>query len=109
MKKDMIFAPALLLIGIALFLLKTTGIAVHIAVSVVGVVVLIAYTVATKKEWKIPAIEILMRLMYGLALISGIVIKISYIAALAIAHKVFAALFVVLLITLFVQTLVAKK
>ena len=109
MKKDLIFAPILLVIGVLLFLLRLTQMPVHIAVSVVGVVVLIAYTVATKKEWKIPAIEILMRLMYGLALISGIVIKISYIAALAIAHKVFAALFVVLLITLFVQTLVAKK
>lgn len=109
MKKDLIFAPILLVIGVLLFLLKLTQMPVHIAVSVVGVVVLIAYTVATKKEWKIPALEILMRLMYGLALISGIVIKISYIAALAIAHKVFAALFVVLLIALFVQKLVAKK
>ena len=109
MKKDLIFAPILLVIGVLLFLLKLTTMPVHIAISVVGIVVLTAYTVATKKEWKIPVLEILMRLMYGLALISGIVINISYIAALAIAHKVFAALFVVLLVVLFVQKLVAKK
>lgn len=103
MKKDLIFTPALLLIGIALFLLKATGLTAHIAISVVGVLVLAAYTVATKKEWKIPALEILMRLCYGIALISGIVImNVHGIAAIAIAHKAGAALFVLLLVVLFV-------
>ena len=51
MKKDMIFAPVMLLIGILLFLLRATGMTAHIAISVVGVLVLIAYAVATKKEW----------------------------------------------------------
>ena len=103
MKKDLIFTPALLLIGIALFLLKATGLTAHIAISVVGILVLAAYTVATKKEWKIPALEILMRLCYGIALISGIVImNVHGIAAIAIAHKAGAALFVLLLVVLFV-------
>ena len=103
MKKDLIFAPALLLIGIALFLLKATGLTAHIAISVVGVLVLAAYTVATKKEWKIPALEILMRLCYGIALITGIVImNVHGVAAIAIAHKAGAALFVLLLVVLFV-------
>ena len=103
MKKDLIFTPALLLIGIALFLLKATGLTAHIAISVVGVLVLAAYTVATKKEWKIPALEILMRLCYGIALITGIVImNVHGIAAIAIAHKAGAALFVLLLVVLFV-------
>ena len=110
MKKDLIFTPALLLIGIALFLLKATGLTAHIAISVVGVLVLAAYTVATKKEWKIPALEILMRLCYGIALITGIVVlNVSGIAALAIVHKAFAALFVVLLAVLFVTKCVAAK
>ena len=103
MKKDLIFTPALLLIGIALFLLKATGLTAHIAISVIGILVLAAYTVATKKEWKIPALEILMRLCYGIALISGIVImNVHGIAAIAIAHKAGAALFVLLLVVLFV-------
>ena len=103
MKKDLIFTPALLLTGIALFLLKATGLTAHIAISVVGILVLAAYTVATKKEWKIPALEILMRLCYGIALISGIVImNVHGIAAIAIAHKAGAALFVLLLVVLFV-------
>ena len=110
MKKDLIFTPVLLAVGIMLFLLKATGIAAHIAISVVGVAALIAYSVLTKKEWKIPALEIIMRLCYGIALVSGIVImNVAGIAAIAVAHKVTAALFVVLLLVLFVIKLLAKK
>ena len=109
MKKDFIFAPIMLVVGILLFLLKATGMAVHIAVSVVGLAVLVAYAVTTKNEWKFPALEIVMRVFYGIALISGIVVKAAYIAAVAIAHKVFAALFVVVLIALFVMKLVSLK
>ena len=109
MKKDLIFAPILLVIGVALFLLKATGMPAHIAISVVGVAVLIAYTVLTKKEWKVPALEIGMRAGYGLALITGIVIKIKYVSFIAVFHKIFALLFVLLLVALFVQKLVSKN
>ena len=109
MKKDLIFAPIMLAIGVALFLLKATGMPAHIAISVVGIAVLIAYTVLTKKQWKIPALEIGMRAGYGIALLTGIALKIKYIAAVSIIHKIFALVFVVLLIVLFVQKLVAKK
>ena len=110
MKKDLIFAPAMLLIGILLFLLRATGMTAHIAISVAGVVVLVVYAVLTKKEWKIPALEIIMRVFYGIALISGIVImNVHGIAALAIVHKACAALFVVLLVALFVHKLIAAK
>ena len=101
MKKDFIFAPIMLLIGAALFLLRYTGMPVHIAISVVGVLVLVAYTVLTKKEWKIPALEIIMRAFYGIALITGIVImNVNGIVALAIIHKVSAVLFLFLMIIL---------
>lgn len=110
MKKDLIFAPLMLIVGALLFLLKATGMPVHIAVSVVGVLVLAAYTAATKKQWKIPALEILMRACYGIALILGIVImNAKGIAALAIAHKVCGGLFVLLLVVLFVHKLIANK
>ena len=109
MKKDLIFAPILLIIGVLLGLLKVTGMTAHIVISGVGVIVLIVYTVLTKNEWKIPALEIGMRVSYGVALISGIVIKIKYIAVLGIIHKIFAVLFVVALMVLFVQKLVCKK
>ena len=104
MKKDLIFTPALLVIGVLLFLLGATGMTAHIVISVIGVLALIAYTVLTKKEWKIPALEILMRALYGIALITGIVImNVSGIAALAIVHKLCAALFVLLVVVLFIH------
>ena len=110
MKKDLIFAPIMLVVGIMLFLLEATGMAAHIAVSVVGVLVLVVYAVLTKKEWKIPALEVLMRVFYGLALVSGIVImNVAGVAALAVVHKIFAALFVVALVVLFVHKLVTSK
>ena len=110
MKKDSIFAPILLLAGVLLFLLDMTGMPAHIAVSVFGIVVLAVYTAVTKKEWKIPALEILMRAFYGIALITGVVMmNVKGIAAVAIAHKASAALFVVLLVVLFVIKAVANK
>ena len=110
MKKDMIFAPVLLLIGAALCLLKATGMTAHIAVSVAGVLVLAAYTALTKKYWKIPALEIIMRVCYGIALITGIVImNVHGIAALAIVHKVCAVLFMALVIVLLTHKLAMSK
>ena len=110
MKKDFIFAPILLLIGVLLFLLRTTGMTAHIAISAIGILVLIVYTVLTKKEWKIPALEILMRACYGIALITGIVMmKVHGIGALAIIHKAGAALFVVLTIVLLVTKAALRK
>ena len=110
MKKDLIFAPVLLLIGVALCLLKFTGIAAHIAISVVGIIVLAVYTVLTKKEWKIPALEIIMRAFYGIALITGVVImNIHGIAALAIIHKISALLFLVMIVILLSSKLFDTK
>jgi hypothetical protein len=109
MKKDLIFAPILLLVSVLLGLLKLTGMTGHIIISLVGVAVLIAYTVTTKVNWKIPALEIGMRASYGVALITGIILKIKYIAVLGIVHKIFAVLFIVALIVLFAQKLISKK
>ena len=110
MKKDLIFAPIMLLVGAALFLLRFTGMPVHIAISVVGALVLVAYTALTKKEWKIPALEIIMRAFYGIALITGIVImNVHGIVALAIIHKVSAVLFLALLIILLTYKAFSKK
>ena len=107
MKKDFIFAPIMLVIGILLFLLSATGMIAHIVISALGVAVLIAYAVLTRKEWKIPVLEIAMRAMYGISLIFGIVIKAGkYLPALAIVHKVTAGLFIAMLLVLFIHKLV---
>lgn len=110
MKKDFIFAPILLLVGVALFLLRLTGMTAHIAISVVGVAALVVYAVLTKKEWRAPALEFIMRAFYGIALITGVVImNVRGVAALAVVHKASAALFVVLLVVLFVHKLITSK
>ena len=99
MKKKLLFLIPMLLVVVALFLLRATGMKVHIAVSVVGLVLLIAYTLATKKEWKCPALEIIQRVCYGIALITGVVLmNVHGIAAISIIHKMSAVLFVFLLI-----------
>jgi hypothetical protein len=51
-----------------------------------------------------------MRVSYGVALVTGpIVMKVKDIAALTIAHKASAGLFVVLLVVLFVHKLITIK
>ena len=110
MKKELIFAPVLLAVGVLLFLLKATGMTAHIVISVVGILALIAYTVLTRKDWKIPALEVIMRGFYGVALITGIVIKnVHGIAALSIIHKISAVLFVVLIIVLLTHKVITNK
>jgi hypothetical protein len=110
MKKDIIFAPVMLVIGILLFLLRVTGMTAHIVVSVIGILVLIAYTVLTKKDWKIPALEIVMRAFYGIALITGVVImNVHGIVILGIIHKVSAVLFVASIVALLAYKAFSKK
>ena len=110
MKKDLIFAPVMLVIGVLLFLLRAIGMTAHIAISVLGVLVLIVYALLTKKEWKIPALEVIMRFFYGIALITGIVIiSVHGIVALAIVHKVSAVLFMVLMIVLLTHKVATNK
>ena len=109
MKKTVLLSVLIPVVAVLLFLLKATGLTVHIALSVVGLGLLVAYTVATKKEWKTPVLEILMRAFYGIALVSGIAVKATELAALAILHKASAVLFVVLLIVLFVKKRAASK
>ena len=110
MKKDLIFAPIMLVIGVLLFLLRATGMTAHIIISLLGLVTLVVYAIVTKKEWKLPVLEVLMRVFYGIALITGIVMmKVHGIAALGIVHKAGAALFALLLVVLFNHKLIIKK
>lgn len=110
MKKDLIFAPILLVLGAALFFLRFTRMPAHIAISVVGVLALAAYTVLTRKEWKIKPLEIAMRAFYGVALISGVVMMAVHgVPAIAIAHKVAAVLFLVSIVVLLSSKAFATK
>ena len=99
MKKNLAFTIPMIIIAVLLFMLRLTGLMVHIAVSVAGILLLVAYTIATKKTWKCPALEILERVFYAIALISGVaILNVHGVAIISIVHKVSGALFALLLI-----------
>ena len=110
MKKKVLFLIPMIIVAVLLFMLRATGIKVHIALSVVGLVLLILYTFATKKEWRNPALEILQRVCYAIALITGVVLmNVHGVSAVAIGHKISAVLFVVLLIVCEIQKIIKKQ
>ena len=110
MKKKLLFLIPMIVVSVLLFMLCATGIKVHIAVSVIGLVLLITYTLATKKEWKKPALEILYRVCYGIALITGaLLMNVHGIAAISIIHKISAVLFGVLLVVTEIYIAIKKK
>ena len=109
MKKKLLFLIPMIIVAVLLFMLRATGMTAHIAVSVVGLVLLIAYTVATKKEWKNSALEILQRVCYGIALITGaLLMNVHGIAAVSVIHKISAVLFAVLWIGVEVHKAIKK-
>ena len=109
MKKKLLFLIPMIVIAVLLFMLRATGMKVHIAVSVVGLAVLIAYTIATKKEWKNPALEILQRVCYGIALITGaLIMNVHGIVAVSIIHKISAVLFVIILVATEIHKAIKK-
>lgn len=107
--KNKVFFFLMLAVSVLLFLLRVTGMTAHIALSVVGIIALVAFAVITKKEWKTPALEILLRVLFAVAVITGIVIlKIAAAPVVAIVHKVAAAAFVVVLLILYLPKLCKK-
>ena len=109
MKKNVLFLIPMVVVAILLFMLRATGMTAHIIVSVVGLVLLVTYALATKKTWKCPALEVLQRVCYAIALITGVVLmNVHGIAVIAIIHKVGAALFAVLLIATEIHKAVKK-
>ena len=103
MNKNCIFMISMIAVSALLFLLRVTGLAAHIVVSVLGLVIMIPYTLKTKKEWTKTPLEILMRVMYLVAIVTGgVLMKVYGIPALGMVHKIAAALFLVLLLVLYI-------
>lgn len=103
MNKNRIFLVSMITVTALLFLLRLTGLIPHIIISVIGLAIMIPSTLKTKAEWKIPALEIIMRAMYLIAVVTGgMLMKLHGVAALGIVHKIGAAAFLVLLAVLYV-------
>lgn len=109
-KKDLLFVAPMLGIAVLLFMFRLTHLPAHIILSVLGIGVLVAYTVIMEKEWKLPKLEILTRLIYGIALVSGVIImNIHGILVLSIIHRASAILFVGCFVFLFVYKLIKNN
>jgi hypothetical protein len=68
------------------------------------------YSVLTKKTWKIPVLEIVMRVFYGIALISGVIImNVQGVVAINVVHKVCAILFMALIVVLLTHKIATNK
>ena len=107
--KNKVFFFLMLAISVLLFMLRLTGMGAHIALSVAGIVILVAFAVMNKKEWTKPAFEILLRVLFAVAVITGIVIlKAAAGPAVAIVHKASAAAFAVMLAVLYLPKLCKK-
>ena len=103
MNKNRFFLISMIVVSALLFLLRMTGLTVHMAISVLGLAIMIPITVMTRKEWKIPALEVIMRVMYLVAIVTGgVLMKVHGVTALGIVHKIAAAAFVVLLMVLYI-------
>ena len=108
MKKNLIFLISMIIVSILLFLLRFTGLVPHSIVSVIGLVLMISLTVKNTKSWKIPALEIIMRFAYFVAIVTGGLIMNFQIPALTIAHKISAVLYVILLLVLYIPKVIKK-
>ena len=103
MNKNCSFLISMIVVSLLLFMLRVTGLTAHIVVSVLGLVVMIPLTLATRNEWKLPALEVIMRAMYFVAIVTGgALMKVQGVAALDMVHKISAALFAVLLLVLYI-------
>ncbi len=108
MNKNRLFMFAMLVVTLLLFALRMTGLTAHIIVSVLGLAVMIPFTLKTRSGWTKPALEVLMSVMYLIAIVTGgMLMKLHGIAALGMIHKIGAAAFVVLLLVLYIPK--AKK
>ena len=109
MKKNLLFIIPLIAVAVLLFMLRTTGMAAHIVVSFIGLLILVIYAITTKKTWKSPALEILERVFYAVALITGVVLmNVHGSEVISIVHKLSAAFFAILLVATEIHKAISK-
>ena len=109
MKKNLIFLISMVIVSVLLFLLRYTGLVPHIIVSVIGLILMISLTVKNTKSWKIPALEVIMRFAYLIAIVTGgLIMKIHNVPMLSIAHRISAVIFVLLLLVLYIPKVIKK-
>ena len=103
MKKNAFFMLAMAIVSMLLAFLSKTGMTAHIVISVLGLAIMIPFTLKTKSEWTKAPLEVLMRVMYLIAIVTGgVMMNVHGVAVVGIVHKVCALLFAVLLLVLYI-------
>ena len=103
MNKNLFFMISMIAVSLLLFLLRMTGLTAHMIVSILGLAVMIPFTLKTKSTWSKTPLEILMRVMYLVAIVTGgALMKVHGLALLGVVHKIGAVLFLVLLLVLYI-------
>lgn len=103
MNKNRFFLISMILISLMLLLEGMTGTTAHIIIALWGLVIMIVFTVKTKNEWTNASMEFLMRLAYLSELLTGIALmRVPEAGKLGMLHKSCAALFIILLLVLYI-------
>ena len=115
MIKTILYTIVMLIISILLFLLKFTGMNLHIALGILALIITIAYTLLIRKDLKKYSkrrliMEISMRFGLAIALISGFLIQqFRTILVISFIHKIAAIVFTILLLTININKIFIKK
>ena len=102
MKMNRFFLFSMIAVSLLLLVLGADMTA-HIAVAVLGLAIMIFFTLKMKNEWTNPPLEGLMRLVYLSNMISGAAqMRVPEVPTLDMLHKACAALFLFLLLVLYI-------
>ena len=102
MKMNRFFLFSMIAVSLLLFVL-TSDMTAHIVVSVLGLVIMILFTLKTKGEWTNTSLESLMRIVYLSNMISGAArMQVPGVSTLDMLHKACAVLFLFLLLVLYI-------
>ena len=115
MLKTILYTISMIIISVLLFLLKITGMKMHIVLGILALVITIAYTLSIKKEFKEFSkknivMEILMRICLAIALITGFLLKpFGTFLIVSIIHKLAAIIFTVILLVINIKKIFVDK
>lgn len=115
MIKTILYTIFMIIISALLFLLKITGMKLHIALGILALIITIIYTLLIRKNLKEYSkkslvMEIVTRICLAMALISGFLVQpFRTILAISIIHKIAAIVFTMLLLVININKIFIKK
>ena len=115
MLKTILYTVFMVIISVLLFLLKITGMKMHIVLGILALIITIVYTLLIKKDLKELSkknivMEILMRVCFAVALITGFLLKpFGTFLIISIIHKFAAIIFVVMLLVINIRKIFIDK